>query len=293
MPANSTDLMKEDMDRVVIRHGPVRRLLPRPKSYEVPLVFLTESRDGQLIQVLQDATRIAKEQFSCNGNLSFKARLKPRGQQSFGTDQNVTKANWAAVAPQISILLIGQAPALEVKKKATPSLDAMLSRTYVKTPPVPSAKSRLLGKQGAETKVFVVIQYGKSTKKRFTIRPSKPLENISTTVGEDRDVLRFYFVDHRLNDTTTVNSFLPGLSRNEAALITAAKVLQIAIRGGGVTQHFATTSNKSLRILEKGWAQARGVNCGEFVFRYKGQALALDLKPDDYGMDTGDVIDVV
>ncbi|KAG8949171.1 hypothetical protein FRC04_008969 [Tulasnella sp. 424] len=162
MPANSTDLMKEDMDRVVIRHGPVRRLLPRPKSYE-------------------DATRIAKEQFSCNGNLSFKARLKPRGQQSFGTDQNVTKANWAAVAPQISILLIGQAPALEVKKKATPSLDAMLSRTYVKTPPVPSAKSRLLGKQGAETKVFVVIQYGKSTKKRFTIRPSKPLENISTS----------------------------------------------------------------------------------------------------------------
>lgn len=260
-----------------------------------------ETQDGKLIQVLQDAIQTAREQFSFDGIPAFNARLRLAGQQSFGTDQqSVTKTNWATLVPQVSILLISQAPPSEAKKKenAIPVPEAKPKKSSSRTLPKLSAKYQLaLGKKAKEPKVFIVIQYGKTLRKRFTIRPYKPLGTIfnefATVIGEDRDVLRFYVKDQSLEDTSTVNSVLPGLDRSEDGLIKAAKVLKIALQGGGVTKRFAAMSNRSLRGLEKGWAKARGVNRGEFQFRFKGTVLAFDLKLQDIGMDTGDIIEVI
>ncbi|KIO22267.1 hypothetical protein M407DRAFT_28215, partial [Tulasnella calospora MUT 4182] len=246
MPANSTDSTKDDMDRIVIRYGSTRRLLPRPKSYE-------------------DAIKTATEHFSCNGTPTFLARLKAPGQQAFGAEQNVTKANWATVAPQISILLLRQAPPPEVNKKMAPIPSAKPTKPY-KLDPAISAKSQLVGRKVEQPKVFVGIKYGKTLKKRFSIRPYKPLEIIfnefAGLVGEDRDVLRFYFEGNRLDDRATINSVHPGFDPSGTVSITAAKILDIILREGQVSKYFSFTSNKSLRVLEKGWAKTQGVQIG-------------------------------
>ncbi|KAG8933238.1 hypothetical protein FRC01_010227 [Tulasnella sp. 417] len=260
MPADSTDSTKDDMDRI-------------------------------------DAIKTAREHFSYNGTPAFHARLKVSGQQVFGADeQHVSKANWANVVPRISILLLRQATPAEVKKETAP-IPAAKPKNPNKLYPAVSAKHQVLGKKVEQPKVVVVITYGKTLKKSFAIRPYKPLETIfnefAGLVGEDRDVLRFYFDGNRLDDHSTVNSFHPGLGPGGATSITAAKILNIILRNKGVSRYFSITSNKSFRVLERGWAKAQGVKIGEFLFRYKGKVLALDLKPHDYGIDSGDIIDVV
>ncbi|KAG9051622.1 hypothetical protein FS837_000009 [Tulasnella sp. UAMH 9824] len=277
MPTNSTESMQDEMDRIVIRYGSTRRLLQRPKSYE-------------------DAIKTAREHFSCHGTPTFHARLKVPGQQAFSTDQqNLTKTNWAVVAPQISILLLQQGPPSQVKNE-TASIPVAKPNKVYKTPSV-SAKHKLVGLKAEYIKVFVTIKYGTTLKKHFTIGLSKPLETIfkafANLVGEDRDVLRFYFAGNRLDEHATVNSCYSRLPPGGTASITAAKVLKIAIRDGEVMKYFSLTSNTSLRVLEKAWAKEQGVGIGDFWLAYKGKMLTLDCKAHDYGIDSGDIIDAI
>ncbi|KAG8895810.1 hypothetical protein FRC00_006875, partial [Tulasnella sp. 408] len=188
------------------------------------------------------------------------------------------------------------APSPQLNKETAPIPVAKPNKAYIKTPAV-SAKYKIVGVKAEYIKVFVDIKYGKTLKKRYTINPSKPLETtfkaFATLVGEDRDDLRFYFAGNRLDDRATVNSFHSGLPPGGTASLTAAKVLKITIRDGELMKYFSITSNTSLRVLEKAWAKERGVGIGDFWLAYKGKMLTVDLKPHDYGIDSGDTIDAL
>ncbi|KAG8971548.1 hypothetical protein FRB90_010451 [Tulasnella sp. 427] len=271
--------MDEATDLIVVRYGAVRRLLPRPKSFK-------------------EAIQTVQEQFKCNFALLFDARLKVAGENTLTEQQPVTKTNWTAVAPQISVLLVRQAPPSEIKKEKKPDTPTQGKKAHTKTI-VLSPKARVLGTKLVEPKIPVAIRLndGRTFKKRFSVRLSKPLASIfaefAELVGEDRKELRFHSNGQRLDDKSTLKSFNPRLGRNEEARITAAKVLCVTLRGRKTTMNFKLKSTERFRVLEESWAKALGLKVGKSSLRYKGHVLQSEDKPYHYGMDTGDVIDVV
>ncbi|KAG8982514.1 hypothetical protein FRB90_006728, partial [Tulasnella sp. 427] len=248
------------------------------------------------------AVRIARDHFSCTANPTFIARLKLPGQATAGRE-NVTKANWTTLAPRTSILLIQASttkpsltvPAPHPNQTTKPSVGfsnpSATTHRHVQLPAVTSKKKT--------TKVTINMKYRNLVSKRYTVRASTLLNALfdvfAQSIGVNRNVIRFYYEDKKVDATKTVGMLWPGSLAAEAPIVTinAAAVLQLGVRGLGTTRYFATTSNKSLRVLENGWARANGVQSGEFNFQYKGKLLRLNLNADNYEMQTGDIIDVV